>query len=175
MDKIKKDFVTEGAYRCKVISSFNSSQMKDYSSAPFISFELKTDDNKYGRAKFWTPRDSDKESTKEWKKKTLKDFLVNCGVSDFSDKEQTVKNAIDKYVNVCFVFEEYIGYDKITKEPTKRKAIRYRWSSKEGANIKYDAGYNKPLTSEQEQELAKAREQWKSSSVSQESNDDLPF
>ena len=40
MDKIKKEFVTEGAYRCKVISSFNSSQMKDYSSAPFISFEL---------------------------------------------------------------------------------------------------------------------------------------
>ena len=47
MEKIKKDFVSEGAYRCKVVSSFNSSQMKDYSSAPFISFEFKTDDIKF--------------------------------------------------------------------------------------------------------------------------------
>jgi hypothetical protein len=167
-----------GGYRCKITGVLYSKDISDYTGSPFISFEAVTEDGKKNYAKFWTIKDSDKDSTKEWKRKTLKDFLINCGVRDFSDDEKAIEAAKNEYVNICFLSEEYITKDKKTDEPIKRTALRYRWSSKDGAKINYDPAYNKELDQESKKELEKQHDEWQlkfAQSASSQKEDDLPF
>ncbi len=139
-----KTYLKEGAHRCQVLSVSNSKQRDNYSGAPYIEFDVVNANGEYGRAKFWAVRESDSPKSAEWKKNTLHEFLTNCGVVDFSDDIQSIKSAINSWINICFTFEEYMTSKD--GEPVKRKAVRYRWSSKDGMRIKYDPKYNKPLS-----------------------------
>ena len=97
-------YITEGAYNCEIISVETSASRDNYNGAPYIMFNVKSGD-KIGRARFWAIRESDKPSSKEWKEKQLKDFLVNCGVTDFTDDTESIRQAVGKKVNICFTNE----------------------------------------------------------------------
>ena len=168
------EYITEGAYNCEVISVETSSSREDYSGAPYIMFNVKSG-NKLGRARFWAIRESDKPSSKEWKAKQLKEFLVNCGVIDFSDDAESIKQAVGKKVNITFIYEEYVTNDRDTDEPIIRKAIKYRWSSKDGSKIAYKEEYNQPLSKEDMQEYMDKKEDYTAKSREVEKEEDLPF
>ena len=111
-------------------------------------------------------------------KKNIKRLFNYCGVRDFSDDEKAIEAAKNEYVNICFLSEEYITKDKKTDEPIKRTALRYRWSSKDGAKINYDPAYNKELDQESKKELEKQHDEWQlkfAQSASSQKEDDLPF
>ena len=173
--KATKDtqYITEGAYNCEIISVETSASREDYGGAPYIMFNVKSG-NKLGRARFWAIRESDKPSTKEWKAKQLKEFLVNCGVSDFSDDAESIKQAVGKKVNITFIYEEYVTNNRETDEPMIRKAIKYRWSSKDGAKIAYKEEYNQPLSKEDMKDYMQKKEKFDSNSKG-EVEEDLPF
>ena len=61
-------------------------------------------------------KESDKPSTREWKTKQIKDFLVNAGVRDFSDDSKAMNDAIGNSLMVTFISEEYIGINKDNKD-----------------------------------------------------------
>ena len=168
------EYITEGAYHCEVISVETSSSREDYNGAPYIMFNVKSG-NKLGRARFWAIRESDKPSTQEWKAKQLKEFLVNCGVSDFSDDAESIKQAVGKKVNITFIYEEYVTNNRETDEPIIRKAIKYRWSSKDGSKIAYKEEYNQPLPKEEMKEYMDKREDYIAKSREVEKEEDLPF
>ena len=166
-------YITEGAYNCEIISVETSASRDNYNGAPYIMFNVKSGD-KIGRARFWAIRESDKPSSKEWKAKQLKDFLVNCGVTDFTDDTESIRQAVGKKVNICFTYEEYISYNKETDKPLIRKAIKYRWSSKDGQKIAYKEDYNQPLSKEDMKDYMQKKEQFDSASTPEET-EDLPF
>lgn len=166
-------YITEGAYNCEIISVETSASRDNYNGAPYIMFNVKSGD-KIGRARFWAIRESDKPSSKEWKAKQLKDFLVNCGVTDFTDDTESIRQAVGKKVNICFTYEEYISHNKETDEPLIRKAIKYRWSSKDGQKIAYKEDYNQPLSKEDMKDYMQKKEQFDSASTPEET-EDLPF
>jgi len=168
------EYITEGAHHCEVISVETSSSRENYSGAPYIMFNVKSG-NKLGRARFWAIRESDKPSSQEWKAKQLKEFLVNCGVTDFSDDAESIKQAVGKKVNITFIYEEYVTNNRDTDEPMIRKAIKYRWSSKDGTKIAYKEEYNQPLSKEDMKDYMQKKEQFSSNSVNTEIDEDLPF
>jgi len=164
----RKEYVSAGAYRCKVTGIVTSDNINNYSGSPFVSFEVVTETGKHGRCRFWAIKETDAPKTKEWKAKSLKDFLVNCGVSNFSTDSDAIKSATGNWVNVVFTYEEYITKDKNTNEPKKGRMIRYRWSSKDGEEITYNPKYNKPLNPEDEAQFKKLLDEYHGDSTSQE-------
>ena len=171
-------YVREGPSSCEITGIETSDSREDYSGAPYLQFNISTTSNELGRARFWAVRESDKPSTKEWKAKQLKEFLINCGVTDFSNDTDAIKQAVNKKVNITFVYEEYVGRIKDTDEPIVRKAIRYAWSSKDGEKIGYKDSYNKPLSIEDRKQFDVEHSEWKSNSGVEKtdtSGDDLPF
>tara|TARA_R110000782_G_scaffold2679_7_gene10118 strand:+ start:3465 stop:4043 length:579 start_codon:yes stop_codon:yes gene_type:complete len=168
------EYIREGAYHCEVIGVETSATRENYSGAPYITFNVKSD-NKLGRAKFWAIRETDKPSTQQWKAKQLKEFLVNCGVTDFSDDAESIKQAINKKVNITFIYEEYVSNDRKTDEPVIRKAIKYRWSSKSGTKIAYKEEYNQPLSKEDMKDYMQKKEGFGSNVTLDENDIDLPF
>jgi hypothetical protein len=167
-----KKYFSEGAYRCQVLSLSNSNQRSNYNGAPYVEFDVVNEQGEYGRAKFWAVRESDSPKSKEWKTNTLHEFLTNCGVKDFSNDVESMKQAVGKWINICFTFEEYMTMKD--DQPVKRKAIRYRWSSADGKKIKYDPKYNKPISDVEEQEYINANSSQSMGSFD-EQGDALPF
>lgn len=170
----KKEFVTEGAYRCKIIGMTTSEQKDNYSGSPFIEFEIVTEDNKNGRCRFWVIKETDSPKSAEWKAKSLKEFLVNAGVTNFATDNDAFDGAIGKWINVVFTFEEYLTTDRETGKPRIGKMIRYRWSSKDKQQITYNPDYNKPLSMEDKQQYQYLLEQSNQGS-SLPPEDDVPF
>lgn len=168
------EYISEGAYNCKVLSVETSATREDYGGAPYVMFNIKSGE-KLGRAKFWAIRESDKSSTKEWKAKQLKEFLINCGVTDFTDDAESIKQAVGKKVNITFIYEEYVTNNRETDEPIIRKAIKYRWSSKDGTKIAYKEEYNQPLSKEDMKDYMDKRDEFSTNSTNVEDDDPLPF
>ena len=77
----KKEYIKPGAYLCKVTSITTSDLLDNYQGSPFITFNV-ISDGKHGRAQMWAVKETDKPSTQEWKKKQMKDFLINAGVTN---------------------------------------------------------------------------------------------
>lgn len=155
----KKEFVTEGAYRCRITGMSTSEDKENYKGSPFIEFDVITEDNKNGRCRFWIIKETDSPKSAEWKAKSLKEFLVNAGVRDFATDNDAFNSAIGKWINVVFTFEEYLTTDRETGKPKIGKMIRYRWSSKDGQQITYNPDYNKPLSVEDKQQYQYLLEQ----------------
>jgi len=155
----KKEFVTEGAYRCRITGMSTSEDKENYKGSPFIEFDVITEDNKNGRCRFWVIKETDSPKSAEWKAKSLKEFLVNAGVRDFATDNDAFNSAIGKWINVVFTFEEYLTTDRETGKPKIGKMIRYRWSSKDGQQITYNPDYNKPLSVEDKQQYQYLLEQ----------------
>ena len=146
------EWVKPGAYVCTVTGLSNSAMREGYSGSPYVEFTLMTECGKQGRAKFWAIKETDKPSTQDWKKKQIKDFLMNCGVKDFSaGDEMASKDALNRRVQVSFNSEEYVARDKETNLPVKRTTTKYLWSSAMGKNITWDPKYNKTLSPEEEE------------------------
>ena len=155
----KKEFVTEGAYRCRITGMSTSEDKENYKGSPFIEFDVITEDNKNGRCRFWVIKETDSPKSAEWKAKSLKEFLVNAGVRDFATDNDAFNSAIGEWINVVFTFEEYLTTDRETGKPKIGKMIRYRWSSKDGQQITYNPDYNKPLSVEDKQQYQYLLEQ----------------
>ena len=168
------EFITEGAYNCEVLSVETSESRENYNGAPYIMFNVKSG-NKLGRARFWAVRESDKPSTKEWKAKQLKEFLINCGVREFDDEVKAIQSAVGSKVNITFTYEEYVTNNKETDEPVIRKAIKYRWSSKDGSKIVYKEEYNQSLSKEDMKDYMNQKEDYTAKSREVENEEDLPF
>lgn len=169
----KVEYLEPGSHRCKITSMFTSDQLDTYSGTPFISFKVLSGDGKEGNCKFWCVKESDKPSTKDWKTKQMKDFLFNAGVSNFTDDSSAMNEAIDKYLNICFISEEYISVNRDTSEPVIRTAVKYRWSSKDGSKCTYNADMNKTLTADEKEEFKKQHAEW--SNRPQDEEEDMPF
>ena len=142
------DWVTPGGYVCVVTGLKNSADIQGYTGSPYISFTLMTECGKQGQAKFWAIKETDSPKSKEWKQKQLKEFLMNCGVKDFSSDENACKDALNKRVQVAFNSDEYVGRDKDSGLPVKRTITKYTWSSQIGKKLTFDAKYNKTLSPE---------------------------
>ena len=173
----KVEYITPGAHECKVTGLTTSDQLEDYKGSPFIQYAV-TSNGKVGRCRFWAVKETDKPSTKEWKTKQIKDFLINSGVKDFSDDSKAMNEAIGKSLMITFISEEYIGINRDTKEPVIRTATKYRWSAKSGGKCTYNHDMNQTLTTEQTSEFSMKHSEWsKSNTVAQSAanDEDMPF
>jgi len=173
----KVEYITTGAHECKITGLTTSEQLEDYKGSPFIQYAV-TSNGKVGRCRFWVVKETDKQSTQEWKSKQIKDFLVNAGVKDFSDDSKAMNDAIGKSLMITFISEEYIGINKENQEPVIRTATKYRWSAKSGGKCTYNNDMNQTLSDEQMSEFSKKHSEWSSanSSMAASSDDeDMPF
>tara|TARA_R100000808_G_C2103117_1_gene119556 strand:+ start:203 stop:778 length:576 start_codon:yes stop_codon:yes gene_type:complete len=174
----KVDYLKEpGAYHCKIISITTSDLLDNYKGSPFITFNV-TSNDKLGRVQMWAVKQTDKPSTQDWKKKQMKDFLVNAGVKDFTDDSKAMNDAIGKDLMITFISEEYVSTNKETGEPVIRQALKYRWSNKSGANCLYNKDMNKRLSEEDKSKYQVMVEQWNKSNATTETVDvdeDMPF
>jgi len=172
----KVEYITPGAHECTITGITTSDQIEDYSSSPFISFTVNSN-SKIGKCRFWAVKQTDKPSTQEWKKKQLKEFLVNAGVKDFQEDSKAINNAVNKSLMITFISEEYIGVNRETQEPIIREATKYRWSAKSGGKCTYNDDMNQVLSNEDMQEFKKRHEEWNKAQVveSKSEKEDLPF
>jgi hypothetical protein len=175
----KQEYLKPGAHQCKIVSITTSDLLDNYKGSPFITFNV-VSNGKNGRVQMWAVKNTDKPSTQEWKKKQMKDFLVNAGVTDFSDDSKAMNDAIGKDLMITFISEEWVGTNKETGEPTIRESVKYRWSNKSGAKCAYNVDMNKKLSQEDKNKYQTMMEQWGSVSSSVENadgatDDDMPF
>ena len=173
----KVEYITPGAHECKITGLTTSEQLEDYKGSPFIQYAV-TSNGKVGRCRFWVVKETDKQSTQEWKSKQIKDFLVNSGVQDFSDDSKAMNSAIGNNLMVAFISEEYIGKNRDNQEPVIRTATKYRWSSKVGGKCTYNNDMNQTLTDEQMADFSKQHSDWSNANSSMNaaaSDDDMPF
>ena len=173
----KIEYITPGAYECKITGLSTSEQLEDYKGSPFIQYAVMSN-GKVGRCRFWAVKETDKPSTKEWKTKQIKDFLVNSGVKDFSDDSKAMNDAIGNSLMIAFISEEYISKNRDNQEPVIRNATKYRWSAKSGGKCTYNNDMNQTLTDEQMSEFSMQHSEWSkaNSSMASSSNDeDMPF
>jgi len=173
----KVEYITPGAYECKITGLTTSDQLEDYKGSPFIQYSVSSN-GKVGRCRFWAVKETDKPSTKEWKTKQLKDFLINAGVRDFSDDSKAMNDAIDKSLMVTFISEEYIGKNKENEEPVIRTSVKYRWSAKSGGKCTYNQDMNQELNEDQMHEFTMKHSAWtaaKSAMPSSDNDEDMPF
>ena len=171
------EYITPGAYECKITGITTSDQLDEYKGSPFIQYAV-TSNSKVGRCRFWAVKQTDKPSTQEWKKKQMKEFLVNAGVKDFSDDSKAMNDAIGKSLMITFISEEYIGVNRETQEPVIRTAVKYRWSAKSGGKCTYNQDMNQELNEEQMSEFSMKHSEWsKSNTVAQNAanDEDMPF
>tara|TARA_R100000008_G_C3569813_1_gene161359 strand:- start:793 stop:1356 length:564 start_codon:yes stop_codon:yes gene_type:complete len=172
--KEKVDYLKEpGAYNCKIISITTSDLLDNYKGSPFITFNVDAN-GKQSRVQMWAVKETDKPSTQDWKKKQMKDFLVNAGVKDFSDDSKAMNEAIGKELMITFISEEYVTTDKESGQPVIRKALKYRWSNKSGANCLYNPDMNKKLSAEDKDKYRTMVEEYKGN-ASVPAEEDLPF
>lgn len=173
----KLEFLTPGAHECEITGLSTSDQLEDYKGSPFIDFRVKSF-GKVSKCRFWAVKETDKPSTKEWKTKQLKDFLINAGVRDFSDDSKAMNDAVGKSLMITFISEEYISVNRDTQEPVIRTGVKYRWSAKSGAKCTYNDNMNKELSAEEMSEFSMKHSEWNKAndSVNNASDDeDMPF
>jgi hypothetical protein len=172
----KQEYLKPGAHKCKIVSITTSDLLDNYKGSPFITFNV-VSSGKNGRVQMWAVKNTDKPSTQEWKKKQMKDFLVNAGVTDFSDDSKAMNEAIGKDLMITFISEEWVGTNKDTGEPTIRESVKYRWSNKSGAKCAYNADMNKKLSQEDRSKYQTMMEQWglANNTVEITDADDMPF
>jgi len=172
----KQEYLKPGAHQCKIVSITTSDLLDNYKGSPFITFNV-VSSGKNGRVQMWAVKNTDKPSTQEWKKKQMKDFLVNSGVTDFSDDSKAMNEAIGKDLMITFISEEWVGTNKDTGEPTIRESVKYRWSNKSGAKCAYNADMNKKLSQEDRSKYQTMMEQWglANNTVEITDADDMPF
>ena len=172
----KVEYIEPGAHQCKITGLTTSDSLENYNGSPFIQYTVKNTSGKVGRCRFWVVKESDKPSTKEWKTKQIKDFLINAGVKDFSDDSTAMNAAINQDLMIAFISEEYIGINKETEEPVIRTAVKYRWSSKLGGKCTYNNDMNKTLSNEEMAEFSSKHASWGAAkAVAQDADDDMPF
>tara|TARA_R100001129_G_scaffold22384_1_gene14171 strand:- start:1474 stop:2049 length:576 start_codon:yes stop_codon:yes gene_type:complete len=173
----KFEYIQPGSHECEITGISTSEQLEDYKGSPFIDFKVKSN-QKIGKCRFWAVKESDKPSTKEWKTKTLKDFLINAGVRDFSDDSNAMNDAIGKSLMIAFISEEYIGVNRETQEPVIRTAIKYRWSAKKGGKCTYNQNMNQTLSDVDMADFSTRHSEWSkaNSAVNNtEEDEDMPF
>mgnify|MGYP003636275412 FL=1 len=174
----KVEYITPGAYECKITGITTSDQLDEYKGSPFIQYAVSSN-GKVGRCRFWAVKQTDKPSTQEWKKKQMKEFLINAGVKDFSDDSKAMNSAIGNSLMVTFISEEYIGVNRDTQEPVIREATKYRWSAKIGGKCSYNNDMNQQLNEEQMSEFSMKHSEWTKAnnavSSAVENDDDMPF
>ena len=174
----KVEYITPGAHQCKITGLTTSETLEDYKGSPFIQYAVKSESGKVGRCRFWVVKETDKQSTREWKTKQIKDFLINAGVKDFSDDSNAMNDAIHKDLMIAFISEEYIGVNKDNQEPVIRTATKYRWSSKVGGKCTYNHDMNQTLTDEQMAEFSKKHAEWSKANNAMQTtseDEDMPF
>tara|TARA_Y100001938_G_scaffold129662_1_gene184832 strand:- start:2300 stop:2881 length:582 start_codon:yes stop_codon:yes gene_type:complete len=174
----KVEYITPGAHHCKITGLTTSDNLENYNGSPFIQYTVKSTNGKIGRCRFWVVKESDKPSTREWKTKQIKDFLINAGVKDFSDDSTAMNAAIHQDLMIAFISEEYIGINKETEEPVIRTAVKYRWSSKVGGKCTYNNDMNQTLTDEQMAEFSKKHSEWSKANNTMQTiteDEDMPF
>jgi hypothetical protein len=174
----KVEYITPGAHQCKITGLTTSETLEDYKGSPFIQYAVKSESGKVGRCRFWVVKETDKQSTREWKTKQIKDFLINAGVKDFSDDSKAMNDAIHKDIMIAFISEEYVGINKENQEPVIRNAIKYRWSSKVGGKCTYNNDMNQTLTNEQMVEFSKKHAEWSKANNAMQTiteDEDMPF
>ena len=173
----KVEYITPGAHECRITGLTTSDQLEDYKGSPFVQYAV-TSNGKVGRCRFWVVKETDKQSTQEWKSKQIKDFLVNAGVKDFSDDSKALNDAIGKSLTIAFISEEYISINKENEEPVIRTATKYRWSSKLGGKCTYNDSMNQTLNEEDRKDFAHKHAEWSKANSSVSNNqedDDMPF
>jgi hypothetical protein len=150
----KKDempWVKPGVYDCTIQNVLFSDDIDGYDKSPFIEFEVVTTLGTRGRCRFWSVRESDKPSAKEFKSKMLKEFLVNAGVKDFETPDAAIRAAVGRSLVVCFIKEEYVGQQD--GMPAIREAVKYRFSREKGAVVQFKNEWNRPLSPEKRKEF----------------------
>ena len=172
----KQEYLKPGAYQCKIVSITTSDLLDNYKGSPFITFNV-VSNSKSGRVQMFAVKTTDKPSTQKKKKKQIKDFLVNSGVTDFSDDSKAINDSIDKDVMITFISEEWVSTNRDTGEPVIRESVKYRWSNKVGSKCAYNSEMNKKLSQEDRSKYKTMMEQWGSvnSTKSVEDDEDMPF
>jgi hypothetical protein len=180
------EYLKPGAHLCTVTGIKTSDQLDNYTGSPFIDFLVTAASGEVGKCRFWAVKETDKQTSKDWKIKQLRDFLINCGVKDFSDDSKAMNEAVDKKLMICFTSQEYTTIVKGTGEPVIRTSVGYRWSSKEGGRCTYNADMNQVLDPSAKIDFAKKHKEWADTNNSvnestmtslSENNedDDMPF
>ena len=173
----KVEYITPGAYECKITGLTTSDQLEDYKGSPFIQYSVASS-GKVGRCRFWVVKETDKPSTQEWKSKQIKDFLVNAGVRDFNDDSKAMNEVIGNSLMITFISEEYVSINKDNQEPVIRTSTKYRWSAKSGGKCTYEHKMNQTLDDEKMSEFSQKHAAWsKSNTIASKAMDDedMPF
>ena len=165
---------TPGSYTMTINSMSTQDDNPNWQGGtPYIEFAMYTGDGRKITARFYQPKETDKPSSADFKRKLLKEFLVNAGVTEFDNIDDSMTQAIGKRLQCVFCTEEYVGTDRETNEPVVRTALKYKFSKKMGQTIKYDAKYNKSLSPDQHKDFQELHRIWLDSNKTTE--DDVVF
>ena len=166
---------TPGSYTVTINGWTDDEHEENYHGSPFIGFNLYTEDGRKNSTRFYKPKDGEKPSTSEFKRKLLKEFLVNAGVTSFDDMDAALNDAVGKRLQCVFCTEEYVGTDRETNEPVVRTALKYKFSKKMGQTIKYDAKYNKTLSPDAHKDFQELHRIWSESQAGSSNDNGVVF
>ena len=93
---------TPGAYTVTINGWTDDEHEENYNGSPFIGFSLYTEDGRKNSTRFYKPKNTDKPTSAEFKRKLLKEFLVNAGVTVFDDMDKALNQATGKRLQCVF-------------------------------------------------------------------------
>ena len=176
--KQRESYLKEGTYQVTIKSLQSSDAMNIKPKTPFIEYIAETSSGHKARLKFQGSNESTPDNVKTIRTTIMKEFLTNCGITDFSDWVASCKQAIGKQLYVCLAKREYWTNDKDGK-PVIRNVVEYKFSSR--TPITFDEKYNKPLSMDdmrkynEAMKFAAADAVTATEETSSSENSDLPF
>ena len=132
--KEKKEYLKKGCYTVTIKKMFDSKEDDNFRGKTHNLKYLVENEEGISYITFWQPKDSDTKKSRDWKNSQIMTFLMNAGVSDFSDPKAALEQAIGKEIQIALINEEYIkddGFGTLEKKST----VKYRWSAKVGNQI----------------------------------------
>jgi hypothetical protein len=130
-------YLGPGVYECKVESWEDK--------GTYIEYRIKASEGEKD-IRFSKVKDTDSDTVKEIKSKSLKSFLINCGVTNFSTDQAAIASATGATVNVILRKREYWLNDRDTGMPTIRETVEFFGSRKKGVAVNFEERFNKPLS-----------------------------
>ena len=166
----------EGAYTVTIKSVDDSKNRSEYNGSAYLDFNLKAEDGSEGRARFWKVKPTDKPESAEFKSRVLKQFLINAGITDFTNPIEVIKSSVGKSLNVLMRSSEYWTTNRETDEPSIRKRIEYYTSRNVGETLTYKDSINKPLSGDEMNAYMAAHKAWSGTEKTPaETNGNYPF
>lgn len=173
--KVSANYLTAGVHEVKVDSVKSSESIDGYTGTPYTEFKVSNGDG----VSFLKFKGVEKGVTSEVaariRKEIVKEFLTNCGVTDYSEWITSCRSAVGANITLCLANREYWTNDKDSGEPVIKTITDYKFSKREGQSINWLESYNKSLKPSDMEAFKGARDAYIAASTSQAGVGNSPF